>query len=569
MPTFRSAPEYADSGAKRIFSRFFLDFLIEVSFGWVVFLMKWLNPRLVRCVLLANARRKVKNELKIYPKPSRITQETSETAEGQINVQRTADQNYLSLRVSAMLTALTLLGAVTACAQLTAAPTKASTASAPAYPLKVSANHRYLVDQNNIPFLIAGEVPQPLVAMVSVADAARYFDDRQAHGFNAMWIDVLVASPYYPDSRDDGGTYDGILPFIGYVPGGTDTAHYDLTKPNEAYFARVDQMLSLAANHGMVVFLDPIETGQWVPTLRNNGVAAATAYGQYLGNRYKHFDNIIWLSGNDFNTWKNSGDDALVRAVAMGIKSVDPGHLQTVELNVETSSSFDDPTWALIMPINSTYTYSPTYLQMWHSYNQTPVAPTYLLEAHYELMDFGKPWDYGTAPVLRRQEYWAMLSGGKGQIYGNGFTCYFMPGWKSNIDTIGVEQFMIWRKFFLSLPWQELIPDQDHTVVTAGFGSPGDLQTRVSKSEFSTASKTPDGSFVVAYMPTAREISVNMASLKAPASAKWFDPTNGAYTTIPAGPFANTGTRQFTPPGDNHDGDSDWILLLDASGSTP
>ncbi len=77
--------------------------------------------------------------------------------------------------------------------------------------------------------------------MASPAEAARYFDDRQAHGFNAMWINVLNAGPYYPDARDDGSTYDGIRPFTGYVAGGTDTAHYDLTKPNEAYFARVDQ----------------------------------------------------------------------------------------------------------------------------------------------------------------------------------------------------------------------------------------------------------------------------------------------------------------------------------------
>ena len=126
---------------------------------------------------------------------------------------------------------------------------------------------------------------------------------------------------------------------------------------------------------------------------------------------------------------------------------------------------------------------------------------------------------------------------------------------------------MIWHGFFSSLPWQDLIPDQDHIVVTAGLGNLGNLQTRVSKSDFCTASKTPDGSLVVAYMPTARKITVNMASLKAPANAKWFDPTNGAFTTIPGGLLTNTGTRQFTPPGNNHDGDSDWILLLEASGS--
>jgi hypothetical protein len=82
-------------------------------------------------------------------------------------------------------------------------------------------------------------------------------------------------------------------------------------------------------------------------------------------------------------------------------------------------------------------------------------------------------------------------------------------------------------------------------------------------------SKTPDGSFVVAYMPTAREITVNMTTLKAPAIAKWFDPTTGVYTTVPGGPFANIGSLQFAPPGSSHDGDSDWVLLLDASRITP
>ena len=171
---------------------------------------------------------------------------------------------HLTPKLQTLLIALTLLAPVVAAAQVSGLLPRPSSVSSPAYPLKVSANGRYLVDQNNKPFLIAGDVPQALVTMVSTADAARYFDDRQAHGFNAMWINVLVAGPYYPDSPDDGSTYDGIRPFTGYVPGGTDTAHYDLAKPNEAYFARVDQMLTLAANHGMLVFLDPIETGQWV-----------------------------------------------------------------------------------------------------------------------------------------------------------------------------------------------------------------------------------------------------------------------------------------------------------------
>jgi hypothetical protein len=483
--------------------------------------------------------------------------------------------SFTKLRQSALLTALTLLGSVWAMAQVAAVPVKAPDASSPAYPLKLSANRRYLVDQNNIPFLITGDNPHALLGMGSTADAETYFADRQAHGFNAVWMNMLVASPTYYDSRDDGSTPDGIRPFTGYVAGGTDSAHYDLTKPNEAYFARVDEMLTAAANHRLVVFLDPIDTcctapparGVWLQALLNNGLTAASFYGKYLGERYKRFDNIVWLHGDDFNTWQTPDDDALVQAVAKAIKSADPRALQTVELNVFTSSSLDDPTWASIISLNSTYTYSPTYIQMLHSYNQTPVMPTYLVEGHYDLEKVGEPTDYGTPWVLRRQGYWTMLSGGTGQLYGNAYTWPFISGWKFHIDTLAVAQLMIWKEFFSSLPWQDLVPDQDHTAVIAGLGTYGNLKTRVSRSDFCTAAKTSDGSYVVAYMPTARTITVNMASLKAPANAKWFDPTNGAYTMVPGGPFPNTGTRQFTPPVNNHDGDTDWVLLLLVLGS--
>jgi hypothetical protein len=161
-----------------------------------------------------------------------------------------------------------------------------------------------------------------------------------------------------------------------------------------------------------------------------------------------------------------------------------------------------------------------------------------------------------------------MLTGGTGQFYGNKYTWSFPPGWETHIDTVGVTQLTIWKKFFSSLPWQDLVPDQDHKVVTAGLGTYGTLDTRVSQSDYCTAAKTSDGSYVIAYLPKSRTITVNMAGLKAPARAKWFDPTNGAYTIVPGGPIANAGTRQFTPPGKNHEEADDWVLVLNASGSS-
>jgi len=476
-----------------------------------------------------------------------------------------------------------------------------SGASLPAYPLKLSANHRYLVDQQDKPFLIVGDSPQGLVCMLSEADAERYFADRQAHGFNtAGWIDAACAGSDFPENKT-GATYDGILPFTGFVEGRTDYGallsdndllpftrfaaeemnytDYDLSKPNEAYFARLDHMVQIAAKHGIWVFIDPAETNGWLQTLRNKGLAAAYSYGQYLGRRYKRYPNVGWICGNDFLNWRVPSDYALVQAVAKGIQSAAPDQLQSVEINYNTSWSLDDPSWAPILSLNSSYTYSATYIQMLHSYNQTPVMPTYLAEAHYDLEDVGTPSDYGTPEVLRRQEYWTMLSGGVGQFYGNHFTWSFPPGWDSHLDTVGVSQLTIWKDFFLSLAWQNLIPDQKHTVFTAGFGTFGNnvivfipktlatrMLPRVSESDYATAARTADGSYVITYMPTARQITINMNSLKGFAKAEWFDPTNGTYLPIQGGPFPNTGNRQFAPPGNNHAGDSDWVLLLNASG---
>ncbi|MGH9342917.1 MAG: DUF4038 domain-containing protein, partial [Terriglobia bacterium] len=165
-------------------------------------------------------------------------------------------QKRAILSLPSVLMVLTLVGLVWTAAQLSAAQRKTSSASFPAYPVKVSANGRYLVDQNNTPFLIAGDSPQAMIYRLSEAQADSYFADRQAHGFNtAGWIDVVCAGRDYP-SNIYGATYDGIRPFTGFVRGGTDWRYYDLRKPNEAYFIRLDHIVELAAKRGIVVFLD-------------------------------------------------------------------------------------------------------------------------------------------------------------------------------------------------------------------------------------------------------------------------------------------------------------------------
>lgn len=55
-----------------------------------------------------------------------------------------------------------------------------------------------------------------------------------------------------------------------------------------------------------------------------------------------------------------------------------------------------------------------------------------------------------------------------------------------------------------------------------------------------------------------------MTKMRGSTTARWFDPTNGTYTAIAGSPFANTGTRAYTPTGNNSAGEADWVLRLDA-----
>ena len=228
-------------------------------------------------------------------------------------------------------------------------------------------------------------------------------------------------------------------------------------------------MIRLAGNHGLTVFLDPTETARWLSVLKSNGVTKDRNYGRYLGNRYKNFDNIVWMSGNDFQTWSTPGDDALVQAVALGIKDNDTRHIHTVELDYDVSGSLDDSTWAPIIQLNAAYTYYPTYAKVLQEYNRAHFIPVFMVEANYEFenntgMDFGNP------QTLRRQEYWTMLSGATGQLYGNHYTWQFISGWKKNLDTRVRSQMKYVKGFFAPRPWYNLVPDQNHTVVTAGYG---------------------------------------------------------------------------------------------------
>ncbi len=417
------------------------------------------------------------------------------------------------------------------------------------YPLIVASNGRFLTNQRGEPFLIIGDAPQALMINASVAEAKLLLANRASHGINTVWI--MLIGNVYDGGRSDASTFDGLIPFT--TPG-------DVTTPNEAYFDRCDEIIRAAAAEGLNVILDPADTGGFISMLRTNGAAKCRTYGRYLGDRYKGFDNIVWMSGSDFQSWRTLADNEVVKAIAEGIRERDTRHVHTLELDYFVSSSLDNVLWADLVTLNAAYTYYPAYDEVLKDYNRTPAVPVFLIESDYE----GE--NGADAERLRRQEYWSLLSGACGHVFGNGHIWPMDNAWEDHLDTTGIQEFGYCRALFEPLPWPSLIPDQAHTLVTAGYGSywsGGTPSSGISQNDYVAAASTPDGTLALVYVPTSRTITVDLSKLSGAVTARWYDPTTGSYQSIAGSPFPNSGSRTFTTPGLHADGAGDWVLRLD------
>jgi|HubBroStandDraft_1064217.scaffolds.fasta_scaffold88240_1 hypothetical protein len=455
-----------------------------------------------------------------------------------------------------------------------AAESSTDTGSTAVFPLRASTNHRYLVSPNGKPYLLVGDAPHDLFTNVSIADATSYLEDRAAHGFNALWCELLVGSAI--GGRADDSTYDGIVPFTGKLSGG----QYDLTTPNPAYFARVDQVVELAASYGMLVFLDTFDWDSQLDLYEANGNAGAASWGKYVGTRYASFPNILWITGNDIESWNTSAtDNALLENIMGSIATADPNRLQTTELNYNISGSLDD---ALLVPyttLAAAYTYYPTYFEVLQEYNsKAATVPVFLEETYYEGGSYGSLTPTtATDLMLRKAAYWTVLSGGLAG-YMSGTNWYdFHEGWHTGIDATSETQIGYWKSLFTSVAWYELAPDQTQSVTTAGYGTPsgglvgpcggtgetcgsGDMET----DDYVTTAITSDGSLAMAYCPVSTTLTVDLGKLRSMVTARWYDPTTATSAAVSGSPFPNTGSQTFTTPGNNGEGDPDWVLVLEA-----
>lgn len=288
----------------------------------------------------------------------------------------------------------------------------------------------------------------------------------------------------------------------------------------------------------------------WIERLLANGSSKCRDYGRYLGNRYKDFNNIVWMHGGDRMPGKAACE---VREIALGIKDNDKRHFHTAHWAPEHSAldEYPNETW---LDFNTTYTYKLVYAMLLRDYNRVPVAPFILVESHYENEHYGRPdsRDWPTVQWVRRQAYWAILCGATGQSMGNNPIWFLGTGWQTAMESPASMSMVHLKALITSRPWYTLVPDQDHAVVTTGYGDSKNL-------DYLTAARTADGATVIAYLPTKRTIAVDLSKVSGQrAKAWWFDPRTGK--AMSAGEFETRGSKEFTPPAED-----DWVLVLDDS----
>lgn len=404
------------------------------------------------------------------------------------------------------------------------------------FPLRVGADARHLVDQNNLPFLVVGDTPWSLMTAITKADAAAYLDDRRARGFNAIIVNIIEHQFNGPRNQE------GNLPF--QITGG----YYDFSKPVEAYFANVDYVLGLARDKGMLVLLTPAYLGYgggsegWWPDINSsvNTEAVMEGYGRFLGSRYRGFNNILWVMGGD---WYGAESLPKTRALVRGLQATDQaGRLFTAH-NARQQSGADTYNGEAWFTVNTTYSeclQTPPHLIT--DYQRTPTRPFVYFEGRYENE---QDW---SMQCLRSQAYWPVLLGGFGSFFGNRPIWLFDPGWQSALNSAGAQSMTLYGKLFRSRAWHKLVPDLSGTVLTSG---------QMSGASYAAAARASDGSSVIVYTPTQRALTVDMTKVGGSnARGWWFNPATGATTDL--GTMATTGTRSFLPPGTG-----DWVLVLD------
>lgn len=433
--------------------------------------------------------------------------------------------------------------------------------------LKVSENHRFLVQADGHPFFYLGDTAWELFHRLNREEAEAYLRNRAERKFNVIQSVALAEL----DGLNDPNAY-GHRPLIDNDPTRPDVKD----GPNNDYWDHVDFIVSKANSLGLYIGFLPTWGDKWHkkwgvgPEVFN--VQNAEVYGEWLGKRYKDA-GIIWILGGD-RPIENEAQKEIIRAMAKGLKRGDGGaHLMTLHPNGGNGSAswFHEDEWLDFNMRQNGHVaeFNGRYEKTLEDYKRTPVKPVIDAEPIYEdhpVSFKAKDFGHSISADVRRALYWDLFEGACGHTYGHHSVWQMwsqnrkpvntplMP-WFEAINRPGAAQMQYGRVLLESRPYLSRIPD-DSLIV------PDKVSTSVpgaGRYRF-VATRDADGTYAMIYAPVGRGFKVNLASIKAnEIKAWWFNPRDGKAQD--GGTFENQGEREFVSP---DRGESiDWVLVLD------
>lgn len=415
------------------------------------------------------------------------------------------------------------------------------------YVTSVHAGGRYFLDQFDQPILLKGDSPWSALLDLSPAQWVTWCDSRAGYGFNAAVVS-LIGAVANGGTSDTGATYDGVLPFIGG----------NVTNPNPTYWARVDQFVQTAADHGITLFLYAIDGWTISGGCVFDGVSTTDCqtFGAWLANRYADDPNIVWMFGGDYAGTTTANNQ--MNACLTGIRSTGDTRPASVQMMYMRSWTTQAAFWADKVDFNHVYTY-PVQYDAVYAAHQSKAIPSVFMEGHY-----GGENDGGNALTIRKQAAWAMTQGSPGHFYGTD-DWEFHSGWASRLNSFFVADVAGVHGAVGSLDWWKLVPSR--TFITAGAGTLVDASSvgqstdpskNPSSSDYATAAVAGDGSLALLYMPNAnRAVTINTSLVGSNATAQWIDPSSGAVASATFG-------ASYSRSAINSAGAADWLLVIRA-----
>ena len=481
-------------------------------------------------------------------------------------------------------------------------------------PLRVSENSRFLVQEDGSVFFPIVDTAWGINRNPNRDEVEEYLRRRKEQGFNAI---AIIAFPGFDLKGRTPNVY-GDYAFENLNNGWNPlkpitTAGNNPENPSEYdYWDHLEYIIDTAESKGMFIVLLPAwgsyVAGDWgdghaTPNIIFNP-KSAYAYAQWLGQRMKSKQNIIWMIGGDRSAVYGERDyRSVFRAMAEGVADgVNGVHQQDGQADYTTtlmsyhprkwkpnsSEWFHDDPW---MDFNSIQDQPSDQVSATDlDYSLSPTKPTWLFEGGYEYRKRGK--GIYTDWQIRSQSYQTIFAGGFGVTYGSMNVFHFKNDafsdatekvaaaksttWKSSLEEPGAMDMQHLFKLMTSISNKQFldrIPDQGLIDGDAGGmeGWEGIQSNRLQ------ATRGAKGDYAMIYSANGRTIRVNMDRLLPPLmDAYWFNPRNGKWRVndtdhtemspfvenIPSGPAA--AVRKFDPPGQVGDG-NDWVLVL----STP